>query len=177
MKDSVTIGLIALLYVGIIFMYLSKVKTFQRFSKDALLKVESQNFFFSRKMHNITTILIVSLFLVQLYFEVQRGRGIYGSVVFSLLLVFVLTVHFKSMASSIWLIMKEGVFLYGHKQPIEWKYIEKYSWNMKASTKYNEIYLAGEKDAKARNKLRLIIDKDLTKEAQKLFKRYSAEKI
>jgi len=173
MKDSVTIALIGLLYVSILLVYISKVRAFERFAKSALLRVESRSFFFSRKMHNITTIIIVLLFSVQYYREIQRDRPVYGGVVFGLILVIVLMVHFKSMASSIWLIMKDGVFLYGQKQLIEWSCIEKYSWNVKATSKYNELYLTSEKNTTGKNRLRLFIDKDLTKDAQKLLKKYS----
>lgn len=172
MNDSVTLGLVGLLYVGIVFMYLSKIKAFWRLSEESLLKVESRNFFFSRKMHNITTVMIIALFMIQFYREIVRGRLIFGSIIFALVLIVVLTVHFKSMSTTVWLIMKEGVLLYGQRQIIEWKYIENYSWNMNASNRYNELYLSSEKNAKARNKLRLIIDKELSKEAQKLFKKF-----
>lgn len=174
MKDNMTIAVLVILYVGILYMYVGKVKAFKRFSEKALLKVESKHFFYSKKLHNLSTSLIILLFLIQLVFEVQRGRALFGTIVFSILLVIVLVVHFKSTAASVWLIMQDGIVVYGEKEVIPWTAIDKFSWNMKDSNKCYEVYLFSKGSKKANQKVRLLIDKDISKDAQKLLKKYAS---
>ncbi|MDR5659101.1 hypothetical protein RH915_06335 [Serpentinicella sp. ANB-PHB4] len=176
LQDYVIIALLVMVYLSLGSMTFNRIMLFKAQSKTALLKVSSKQFFFSEKMHNLFTLVLVGLLLVQLVMDIQAGRYLYGGIFFIVVVFIILKIHFTSMSSNVWAIREEGLLLYGYKEIIPWSKIKKYTWDTTKSDKYNELYIVEDKNEKSitKSKKRLIVDKSMMKDVQKLFKKYKA---